>query len=238
MMIMNRNRLVKIAILTGILVLSACSNNGNGVGSTEAQIEEMEILVDSVVLENVEELTEMATHIIRGEVLDQRVEWVDPSVPREVIVELLIDQGMTQEEIDFELYGVNFEIEPRLMTIYRIQILEIFQGNHQIGDVIEVSQLGGEYENEQWFIADAIELSIGDEFILFLYSHEDIGFPYVLINHNQGAYYVPNGIELEESLMEIDDREVELENASETDPIMLTIEDLIEIAIDNDLLNE
>jgi len=77
----------------------------------------------------------------------------------------------------------------------------------------------------------------GSKLVLFLVSWEMAGLPYSLISHMQGVYYVPDSLENEDNLAELD-WEIELENASELDPVTITIEDLIEIADDNGLLND
>ena len=147
----------KVIILIGIIALSACEYNG--AESADIQIEDESLFTDAnqtivevslsyFVLEDVEKMTDLATHITRGAVIDVRTEWVDVAIPREVIVQDMLDEGMTQDEVDYELYGFEFEQDLQLMTIYSIQALESFQGDHIEGDVIEVMQLGGEYGDE------------------------------------------------------------------------------------------
>jgi len=236
---MREKLIVKTVSLLAIAIfLSACSSNELETVTTIR--EEIEIHADFFTIADVDEMADIATNIVRGEILDKRVEWVNLVVPRELVEADMLEQGMTQEEIDFELYGFDFEEDPHLMTIYQIQVLEAFQGDHVIGEIIEIMRQGGVYEDEYWFVADAIELTIGDEYVLFLYTSGLTDSPYVLVSHVQGVYSVPSEIEIEESLVELEDleMEIELDNASELDPIMITIEDLIEIAEDNDLLND
>ncbi|MCL2865536.1 MAG: hypothetical protein FWE25_08365 [Lachnospiraceae bacterium] len=221
-------------------VLSACNNpeavfvsseNGSG------EMKKMEIQIDYYTLDNVEEMAEMATDIIRGEVLDQRVEWKNLAVPREIVVADMMERGMTQEEIDFNLYGFDFEPFYDLMTVYTIYVLEVFQGNHVVGDVVGMMRHGGEYGNEYWFVSDAIELSAGMEYVLFLFTHGLTDSPYVLLSHVQGAYSLAVGIGEDKKLTDVDYWGIELEKTSDLDPIMISVKDLVEIAEENELLN-
>jgi len=205
--------------------------------SFEGEFEYTFISFDVLVLESVEELADEATHIVRGAVLEQRTEWLNFVFPREVLEQELKDQGLTAEEIAYELRGMVFEMEPELITISRVRVLEVFQGDHNVGDIIEIMQSGGEYGNERWVVEDALEIEVGVELVLFLFSWEFAGFPYSLISHMQGAYHVPEEIEVEGVLVDIGDWEIELEGLSEFDPITLTIEDLIEISEENGLLD-
>lgn len=247
---MKKNMLIKILILLFVTIaLSACSNNEsdtayhNNGNAVYDGIQETFISFDVVIYEEVEEITDMATHIIRGEILDQRTEWLDLNLSREETEQHLAELGLNEEEIEAEIYsvrpdGTTDELEPELVTISRVRVLEVFQGDHNIGDVIEIMQTGGEYGYERWTVEDAVKMETGSELVLFLVSWELAGLPYSLISHMQGVYYVPDEVGDEENLVELDDVETELEAVSETDPVTITIEDLIEIAVDNELLDE
>ncbi|MCL2865537.1 MAG: hypothetical protein FWE25_08370 [Lachnospiraceae bacterium] len=224
-----------------VIILSACNNSEDVSASSEndgnGEMEKMEIHIDYFMWNNVERMAELATDIIRGEVLDQRVEWKNLIVPREAVVADMLGQGMTQEEIDFEIYGFDFEPYYNLMTVYTIYVLEVFQGNHVAGDVIEMMRRGGEYGNEYWFVSDAIELSAGIEFVLFLYTTGLTDNPYILLSHVQGAYSLAVGIGEDKKLTDLDYWDMELKKTSDLDPIMISVKDLVEIAEENELLN-
>ena len=210
--------------------------NQNKMEITERELEKVEIQGDFFILEDVEEMADLATDIISGKVLDSRVEKVNLQPTRDIVVEDMLNQGMSQEEVDFELYGIGFEPDYEIMTVYRVQVLEVFQGSLTIGEIVEVMRIGGEYGNQYWFVADAIELEVDTELVLFLFSRRLTGNPFVLVSHIQGVYYIPSGVEEYEYLIEYENLELELDNASELDPVILTIGDLLEIAEEDGLL--
>ena len=236
-------KLIKILIpLVIVVALSACNDETElNYDYSDRNIENYVytfISFDVLIYEDIEDMSNKATHIIRGYILDRRFEWLDPSVPREITEQLLREQGLTEEEIDFELEGITFERDLELVTTYRIRVLEIFQGDHNINDVIEVSVLGGEYGSERWVVDDSLEIELNSELVLFLVSWGMINQPYSLISHVQGVYHIPELEDFEENLIDIIDVEIELEGVSEMDPISITIEDLIEIAEINGLLDD
>jgi len=247
---MKKNALIKIVmLLIFVVILSACSTNQSNLAyhnddnSICNGIQETFISFDVVIYEDIEEMTDMATHIIRGEVLDQRTEWLDLNLSREEREQYLAELGLDDEEMEAKIYDVRSdgtadELELELVTISRVRVLEVFQGDHNIGDVIEIMQIGGEYGYDRWTVEGAVEMETESELVLFLVSWEFAELPYALISHMQGVYYVPDELGDEESLAELDEREIELESVSASDPVTITIEDLIEIAEDNDLLNE
>ena len=242
---MKKSMLIKIVLLLIFVVaLSACSSEESNVayGELDSASDEFEYTIisfDTFILEDLEEMADGATHIIRGEVLDQRVEWLNLTIPREVTEQQLAEEGLTEDEIAAELEGVIFEREPEIVTLSRIRVLEIFQGNHYVDDVIEIMQLGGEYGNERWIVDGEVELEVNSELVLFLVSWDMAGLPYSLLSHVQGVYYIPSELE-DEYLIEAEDEHlsIELEGINEIDPVTITIEDLIEIAEENDLLDE
>jgi len=195
------------------------------------EINEVVISIDGALHESVEDLAEEASHIIRGEVLEQRAEWLNLAIPREVIERMLVDDYLTEDEME----AATLAREPELVTISRIQVLEVFQGDHQVGDIIEVMQLGGEYGNDRWIVENAIELEVGLESILFLNEWEIIDQPFSLINYAQGAYASLFG--RNERLKDFVDGTFSLETISETDPILVRVGDLIRIAAENGLLD-
>ena len=227
---MKKSVFKTITILLVVLVLPACSNGYFGEGYAE-------VTGDVWIFEDVGELANFATNIIRGEVLDKQYKWMDNSLSREDMTIILRSDGLTDDEIEYHLYGQDFEQrELDLVTLYTVLVLEVFKGDHQIGDIIEIATLGGEYEGITLTVCDAIEMESGSELIMFLFSWELIGQPYSLISHIQGVYYIPGELDIEKTVLEYEGFDIELESVSEHDPIFITLDDLIEIAEYYDLL--
>ena len=225
--------------------MNVSNENSNEEEYENRELQRMEIHLDYHPMENLEEFADWSTDIIRGVVLDSRTELINFVLSEEDRREDMVRQGLSEEEIEYLLFTSEYattvfdEDIPRyyIMTIYRIKIIEAFQGNKSIGDIIEVWRVGGEYEGTLWFMGGAIQLEVDGEFVLFL--SENLGsFPYNFITPSQGAYHVPiEVIESTEDLVNHDEIDLELENIGSVDHIIVTIEDLIEIAAENGLLD-
>ena len=146
--------------------------------TTDAEPEERIVFVDAFLHEHigvVGDIIYTATDVIQGEILEQRVEWLDLTFPREVIGQLLVEEGLIGAEDVALARGLE------LVTVSRIQISEIFYGNHQVGDIIEIMQLGGEYGSQLWIVNGAPALRVNSESILFLVSGDLIEQPYSML---------------------------------------------------------
>jgi len=189
-------------------------------GRVEVEDEITEVFISEgwrTPFDNISQLSEFATHIVRGEILASRVERMN-----------FFHSEDPDEEI-VEMYEV--------VTVYQLQILEEFQISHSVEYVIEVISSGGEYDNERWILEDGLNLEVGQQYILFLFSNEDIGFPFAFADPIQGAYHIPDFLVRYENLFDYENLHLELESVSERDRIPFTIEDLIEIARYNGLLD-
>jgi len=240
---MRKKIIIKSALLIiSVIFITACSSSELDLIGREI----VEISGDVAPVENVEELMYFTDYVIRGEVLDSRVEWRNHTVTREHWVQFYLAEGWTEEEIEEHLYGIDWDEESQdsseLVTIYRIYVLEIFQGNGRtIGDIIEVSRLGGEVEEALWAVEYTTELPVGSELVLFLWDRSWSGWGEFSLAHTfHAAFYIPNSIENVEIIVldeNIEKLELELESVNEWfDGIPLTLEDLVEIAEENGLI--
>ena len=223
--------------------LIVSNENTNEEEYENRELQRMEIHLDVLLIRDLETFVEQSTDIIRGVALDSRTELVNFVISEEDRREGMIRQGLSEEEIEYLLftseYAITFIDEdiPRyyIMTTYRIEITEVFQGDHSVGDIIEVWRAGGAYADTYWFIRDAVQLELDSEFVLFL--SENLGiFPYNFITPSQGAYHVPDEV-IDGDLVDHDEIDLELENIGAVDHIVVTIGDLIEIAAENGLLD-
>ena len=211
------------------------NNNESDANYNNNEVQETFISFDVVVYEYVEEMADMATNIIRGEILDQHVEWLDINLSIEETYQMLEERGLSEKEIEAEIYSVRSDgttdmLDLELVTISRVRVLEIFKGSHNVGDIIYVMQTGGEHGSARWTVEGAMTLEAKSEFVLFLVSWEFAGLPYSLISNMQGAYYTPYALDYDGQLLEFNYIEAELGAVSEIDPITISIGDLINIA--------
>lgn len=213
---------IKIVIVVAVLTLlaSGCS--------VEREIREMEIFADSLYFDDVETLTEWSDHLVRLYVLNSRVEYLNIVPNREEMKESLINQGR-YDEIDYILSLSSFDPVYEVVTIYDVEIIEVFHGNLEAGMSVEILRPGGIYNQEYWFIAHQVTLEVGEELVAFLWENPG-DFPFALAALFQGVYRINRALVGEyESLLELDDLTFELENLGAIDNLVLTVEDLNDI---------
>jgi hypothetical protein len=114
---------------------------------------------------SVEALSEEAALIVRAEILDNgnaEMRNIVTPLPNPIPAEWL--EHFESGRMNHEMFEPHYEVR----TVYRARVLEVFSGNAQAGDIIEVLQKGGEL-NGQLFISDSsIPFTAGDDLVLFL----------------------------------------------------------------------
>ena len=198
-------------------------DNINEVSDSD-EIETSYIYSDYAWNESFEELCLKATDVVRVEVLDQRVEWIDFTNAKYIKPQIYPDAG-----------GEPIEIEPKLMTIYRLRVLEVFKGNAVVGDVLEAMQEGGQKDKTKVINKDRVSITSGDEVVVCL-SERLENFPKNFINPYQSIYRLDSP---GKSVMESRNTQERLEpvrayiDVSEENDIKLTIGDLQDLAEKN-----
>ena len=96
----------------------------------------------------IDNMANFSTDIVRVEILDERVEVLNVAL----------------------LYGEMLWIH----TINRLRVLEVFKGDTEIGDIIEVAQPGGQMGYIEAIVYFSVPLTIGDELVLFLINYNDM----------------------------------------------------------------
>ena len=160
-------------ILMSLTLLGACSSETVGLEPTLVEVETMAIMGNFPHYNSIEHLASTATEVVRVEFLDERVEAINIWLPPENKLE------ETGESVD-EAYHV--------YTVYRVRVLEVFQGNVNVGDILEVKQLGGQLDDLIVMNYDIIPFESGDDLILFLQSFASDDMPASLLNAEQSAY--------------------------------------------------
>jgi len=135
---------------------------------------EISIYVEYMPFRDIEEIADMATDIVFLEILNDRVEWIN------------IWEGLESVPAEGDLYDIH--------TIHSARVLDVFQGDLAIGDTIEIMQEGGSLDGTNYINRSAINLSYGDNVVLFLYN--PINFPFTIISPYQGVYVINDGGDL------------------------------------------
>ena len=124
-----------------LLILAACSCGS----SDEVRQEFLPPGSAPPLMPNVDSLASRVTDIVRVEVLDRRVERILSTKP---------------SPYDY--------IFSRISTIHRMRVLEIFQGDTETGDIIDVMQDGGRLGNAE-LVCNWLQLfDYGDELVIFI----------------------------------------------------------------------
>lgn len=177
-------------------------------GGEETQV--WSVSMDWPSYDSIDEMTERATDVVRVEVLSSTItRWA-------------------YEGSDFLR---------NIYTFYTIHVLEVFQGNLQVGDEIEVAQLGGKLDNVEMINRNRVPFEIGDELVMFLVFFPEKDYPAGILNPWQGIYRLSEEVGYGEEI----DPSIALiplhDEGNYSTNFELTVEDLIEIAKENDLLD-
>jgi len=123
---------------------------------------------DEVIFDSIEDMMSFGSgsevyrdYVIRIEILDERVEWRNASLPFQDERALLFlgdDPGWDHSD----------RYQPS--TIHRVRVLEVFQGEVEVGDILEVGQSGGQIDNVHFMNDAFLPLMPGDDLVLFLAS--------------------------------------------------------------------
>jgi len=123
---------------------------------------------------NVDDVAFSATDIIRAEVLDSRTE---------LILTALSDPETLDDEI--------LDMFTQIHTIHRIRVLEVFRGESEAGDILEVMQPGGIYGSRELIYDSRMLFEYGDELVFFARNFRAFGFghlPMGLMHPFQSVY--------------------------------------------------
>jgi hypothetical protein len=218
---MTKNVISLVLLITLLLTIVACASQASesspeslaGPVQINAPAPAPERNVDLWIRTSANELLHMSTDIIRAEVLDSR---------EELINTLLGD-------INLENDIAQHFVKPHI--VYSLKVIEVFKGNVNVGDVIEVMQ-----END----FSLLSLDMGSDLIFFLRNFEAYDFghlPMAIEAGNQGFYRISStdaatfseGIKtayLEDPSVS----DILLENLCPYNNLILTIGDLMQIA--------
>jgi len=247
----NRLLAISILILISAILLSACSDaerNDNPLvragtnepvsrGSGAAIMHGMFPFYASS-----DALFDRATDVFRGKVIDSRVERVNILLSAaELIEHRTINYGLyTSEEqihqwLMDEYYGRGLWYDTAgehmnpIMTVYRIKVLEVFQGNYQIGDIVEVAQHGGSLGHSSLSFDAFIPLEANDDVVIFMVSMSRFGQPGYFLTPWQSVYFFP-AAEGRSGTLNLDEELGTVLYCDGRNPINLTLNDLLQLS--------
>lgn len=105
---------------------------------------------------------------------------------------------MTKEEKD-DLKESSTEADYLPYRIFEVEVLENFKGSYQAGDVMQVKQLYGEFD--QYLYENQALLEKEGKYLLFLEDYPNS--PSSLLNENQAAYVIDTDLKSDEKLQPV-----------------------------------
>ena len=182
-----------LGIMTfALLLLVACADSGNRFDLTEGEIITIHQSGDEMIYDSVDEMLKAMSssgvwrsEVVRVEVLDERTELVN------------VNAAWQHEDApSYSLYDGSplyypDRYEPRIF--HRVQVLETFKGESEIGNILEVRQVGGQIDDVRMDCESFQPFAPGDDLILFLVSPVWMpNSPAVLMSTMQAAYRFPD----------------------------------------------
>jgi len=153
-----KNKALKAFLMLSILLMiaSACSGDTQSTYSSATYGEMRFTHVSGFYISQacLDGLFQHVDHVVRVLVIDERTE--------------LINTWLTPENL--ARYGDDLPEMYMVSTINTIQILEVFNGTREVGQITEVTQLGGQFGDTYQRSSFYVPLTVGDEFILFLHN--------------------------------------------------------------------
>ncbi len=192
-----------LIIIICCTVLMGCVTQDADVTQKEKQV--AKIYCDYPYYSSVDALTEKADLIIKGTIMDSRVEENDYRIEIDEENKLLNPGGKTTSH--------NF-----VHTVYTVSVSESYKGDVEPDEIIEVKEMGGETETTKYIAEESVTFTKNKEYVMFLATYEN-GIPSSLLNPIQGAYIYEE---------EAEDKG-KLSIVNEKNDLALTIEDLEEI---------
>lgn len=206
---MKKNRLISLAVCV-VLMLSSVACASVNKEASEAQPVTIYATQDSPHYKSIDSLSEKASAIVRGRVIDTRVEAINDMVKSDSKDEQL-NSGGNPPEVS------------KIYTIYTIKVDEAYKGKYKTGDTLEVKQLGGTVGNTTLVAEERADIAAEKDYVFFVatYAHS----PASLLNAIQGLYIYEQGVGQSAKA----NGEATITNAHEENDLALRVEDLSKI---------
>jgi hypothetical protein len=139
---------------------------------------------------------------------------------------------VVSERIDMISYGARIGSDGRPFNVYEIAtvkdilIKEVFQGNREVGDVIEVAQFGGTLGSVTLISADFVNLAENEDLVFFLFQPTRLpNQPALLVQPAQAVYRFTPATDAARA----NNFNAELESVDPWNNLRLTLDDLMQI---------
>lgn len=126
------------------------------------------------------ELADAASLVVVGEVLSSAVREIDVAAPADPSGDPELDPAAGATDGDAPSSVLVF-------TVHQVRVDQVLEGDAAVGDVIEVSQLGGKLKGREHREEGATLLKPKKSYALYLQTYEN-GDPASLLNATQSAY--------------------------------------------------
>lgn len=180
---MRSQNMALAAATLGVIALALAGCSTSSESGANAASETVVLSADYPVYDSIESAIEEADLIVKGEYIGSEVDLLYPTLETEGDPESNPQQGIAPEGVDLKEMAI-------VTTVSQLRITEVLKGDMNVGDIIEVSQLGGEYDEVNYNEESTTLLSEVDvpEVALFLNQTSDTTFD--LINPAQGIFIV------------------------------------------------
>ena len=129
--------------------------------------------------ESIDALSNAASDIVMGKIVDVRVEELDILIRTDDKDETLNPGG----EADNSL---------AIYTVYTLEIIDVYKGKTVSGERIKIKQLGGDNGESIHLSESTLNLGNEHEYVFFLQSYDNV--PASILNPYQGAYFFDENV--------------------------------------------
>lgn len=181
--------------------------------SQDEEVVTANIMGNVILFASIDDIATFDTDVVRVEVLDANMEWVNASPS---------SQNTDENSPGFYM----------MCDIYQFRVLEVFKGHTEVGDIIEGLRFTGPFDSGSTL------LDIGDDIVVFLYNNRRVENQPFSMHPYQAAYRVLSTIVYPQTIMgtaltrSIPD-DLVLESVNPNNNLTLTVGDLIRIAEEN-----
>ncbi|GAA1458779.1 hypothetical protein NE857_27600 [Nocardiopsis exhalans] len=182
-------RVITLTAVTGLaLALSACAapdtpETADGVANDSVVVYH----ADYPVYDTPEELLSSADLVVEGVITASSVREIDILLPPEEGLGPDADPAPGAADTEEEVLLV--------FTVHEVEVTSVLSGDADVGQSIEIKQLGGVLDGVEYVEEGAIALDPGEPHLLILSGIHDV--PLSLINSHQGAYSVESNGDFE-----------------------------------------